>query len=226
MPVRTERLSIFVLPRNRIPAFTVGKRGNGLRMSKKKTKGNILKIIIIFAVLALLVGGYYFYLSNKKRPVNEEPDVQSTAVQEVLMRSLEHNYPPTPKEVVKYYSEITKCFYNESYTDDELVELAVQAQGLYDAELIANKSQELYLADLRADVIEMKNKNCTISSYTTSSSVDIENSKFTQDGYEWAKVYCYYTLKAGGETSMTTELFLLRKDENGYWKIYGWELAD
>ncbi len=195
-------------------------------MAGTKKKQNTVKVIILFVVLALLIGIYYFHLSNKERKADAEKDVESTVVQEVLMRDLEHHYPPTPKEVIKYYSEISQCFYNESYSEEELILLAEQAQRLYDDELVANKTQEQYLMDLKADILEFQEAGYTIKSYTTSSSVDVENSKFKQDGYEWARVYCYYTLKTKSGTARTTQIFLLRKDSNGYWKIYGWELAD
>ncbi|MCM1536822.1 MAG: hypothetical protein NC254_00290 [bacterium] len=191
-----------------------------------KKKQNVIKVVILFVVLALVIGICYFRLSNRTRRADTEKDVQSTAVQEVLLRDLSRNYPPTPKEVIKYYSEISKCFYNESYTEEELILLAEQAQRLYDEELIANKTQEQYLTDLKADILEFEEAGYTIASYTTSSSVDIENSKFKQDGYEWARVYCYYTMRTKGGTARTTERFLLRKDSDGYWKIYGWELVD
>ncbi|MCM1104762.1 MAG: hypothetical protein NC409_11740 [Clostridium sp.] len=191
-----------------------------------KKKQNVIKVVILFVALALVIGICYFRLSNRTRQADTEKDVQSTAVQEVLLRDLSSNYPPTPKEVIKYYSEISKCFYNESYTEEELILLAEQAQRLYDEELIANKTQEQYLTDLKADILEFEEAGYTIASYTTSSSVDIENSKFKQDGYEWARVYCYYTMRTKGGTARTTERFLLRKDSDGYWKIYGWELVD
>lgn len=194
--------------------------------SGTKKKQNVIKVVILFVVLALVIGVCYFRLSNRTRQADTEKDVQSTAVQEVLLRDLSRNYPPTPKEVIKYYSEISKCFYNESYTEEELILLAEQAQRLYDEELIANKTQEQYLTDLKADILEFEEAGYTIASYTTSSSVDIENSKFKQDGYEWARVYCYYTMRTKGGTARTTERFLLRKDSDGYWKIYGWELVD
>lgn len=195
-------------------------------MSGTKKKQNSIKVVIIFVILALLICAYYFHLSNRLRKADAEKDVKSTAVQEVLLRDLSRNYPPTPKEVIRYYSEISKCFYNESYSEEELVLLAEQAQALYDEELVANKTQEQYMMDLKADILEFQDAGYTIYSYTTSSSVDIENSKFKQDGYEWARVYCYYTLRTKSGTARTTEVFLLRKDGDGYWKIYGWELAD
>lgn len=195
-------------------------------MAKKKKKKLNIKPLIIVIILAVLLLIYYYHLSNKQAPPSEDEYVQSSEVQEVLGRNLIVNYPPTPKEVVRYYSEITKCFYNEEYTEEELIELAEQAQGLYDDELIANKSKEQYLTDLQEDIEIFEQMDYTIESYSLSSSVDIENSKFKQDGYEWARVYCNYTLRQGTERIYTSEVFLLRKDENGHWKIYGWDLAD
>lgn len=195
-------------------------------MAKKRKKKLNIKALIVVIILAGLLLLYYYHLSNKQTPPSEDEYVQSSEVQEVLARNLVVNYPPTPKEVVRYYSEITKCFYNEDYTEEELIELAQQAQGLYDDELIANKSQEQYLEDLRADIHNFDQLNYTVESYSLSSSIDIENSKFTQDGYEWTRVYCNYTLRQGTERIYTSEVFLLRKDEDGHWKIYGWDLAD
>ena len=87
----------------------------------KKSSG--IKIVLIGVVLAALVIGYYFYLSSKTQTKQEEV-VESTRVQAALMRDLEKNYPPTPKEVVKYFNEITMCFYNEKYSDEELGQMA------------------------------------------------------------------------------------------------------
>ena len=137
----------------------------------KKSSG--IKIVIIGIVLAALVIGYYFYLSNKTQKTEEEV-VESTQVQTVLMRDLEKNYPPTPKEVLKYFNEISMCFYNEKYTDDELAQLAVKIQGIYDTELIANKTQEQYLEDLKNDIVEMKSNDRSISSCQLPASTDVE----------------------------------------------------
>ena len=63
-----------------------------------------------------------------------------------------------------------------------------------------------------------------ISSYTTSSSTDVET--FTKDNYEWARLYCMFNIRKGTDMLATTERFLMRKDEAGHWKIYGWELAE
>lgn len=186
----------------------------------------VAKTVIIVVVLAAIILAYYYYLGHRTKRQEVEEAVVATVVQSVLMRDLEHNYPPTPKEVVKYYAEITECFYNETYSDAELVQLANKIQTLYDAELVANKTQEQYMEDLRNDISEMKGKQLTIASYEVSASTDVE--EFTQDGYSCARLYCTFYLRQPGNGSRVASLerFILRKDEDGHWKIFGWELVE
>lgn len=189
-----------------------------------KRSGGI-KIVIIVIVLAAIVLGYFYYLGHRDRQQTEEV-VAATVVQSVLMRDLEHNYPPTPKEVVKYYSEITECFYNEEYTDEELAQLASKIQYLYDVDLVANKTQEQYMEDLRNDIAEMKGKKYTIASYEVSASTDVEY--FTQNDYSCARLYCTYYLREpnSGTRVSSLERFILRQDQDDHWKILGWELVE
>lgn len=186
----------------------------------RRNTGNGIKAVVIGIILIGLIAGYYYYLSNKKQAAKEEP-VELTAVQEVLMYNFERNYPPSPKETVKMFGQITQCLYNETYTDEEFQQLAVQIEKLYDEELIANKTKEQYLEDLRLDVERMKAQEIVISSYATSSSTDVDY--FSKDGYECARLYCSFTMRRGTELVGNSQLFVLRKDDDGHWKIYGWK---
>ena len=184
-------------------------------------KSGLIKGVIVGVVLICLVGGYYYYLTNKREDKSKEETVKATVVQEVLMRNLDNNYPPTPREVVKYFGELAQCIIGETYTDEEFEKLAVQAQKLYDAELISNKTQQQYLDDLKWDINTFKEEEIVISSYSPSSSVDVE--EFSRDGYKWAKLYCSFSLRKGTYIESNEEVFLLRRDEDGHWKIYGWQ---
>lgn len=187
-------------------------------------KNNGIKVVIIGIVLLCLVLGYYYYLSNKKAAENEKNNVKLTAVQEILLRNLDKNYPPTPREVIKCFGNFCQCLYEGQYTEEEFLALAAQVQKLYDAELIANSTQEQYIEKLKNDINDFKEKKIVISSYSPASSMDVE--RFTQDGYEWAQMQCIFSLRKGTQLSKTEEIFILRKDENGHWKIYGWGLED
>lgn len=178
---------------------------------------------IILCILVVMLIGYYFYIANYKTDKEEEVPTIS-AVQSLLLRDLEKNYPPSPKEVVKYYSEITKCFYDGEYTEEELDKLAKKSRELFDAQLLAEQTDEDYLNSLKYDINRFAQNKWTISSYAVSPSVDVE--EFTEDGYEFARLYCIYTIRQETSLVSTTEVFLLRKDEDGHYKIFGWDLAD
>ena len=178
-----------------------------------------------FLLLAMGCVLLAYYLINLRIEKSKPEDyVQLTAVQEVLSRNLTTNYPQTPKEVIKYYSEITKCFYNEKWTEEELYALAMKAQELYDHDLVANKTEEQYLSDLKSETQSFKEKEYHISSYGTSSSTDVYD--FTEDGYKFARLYCTYNIRVGTVMQPIEEIFLLRMDSEGHWKIYGWDLAE
>ncbi|MDE6185553.1 MAG: hypothetical protein K2G39_09030, partial [Lachnospiraceae bacterium] len=69
-----------------------------------------------------------------------------------------------------------------------------------------------------------KEEGVFISSFAPDSSVDVE--QFTQDGYSWAQMRCTFTLRKGTKLASSKEIFLLRKDADGHWKIYGWTMDE
>ena len=146
---------------------------------------------------------------------------QTGAVAETLQRNLTTNYPQTPKEVIKYFSEITQCYYNEELTDADVSNLAKQMLLLYDDELVAVKSFDEYIVDLKSDIAFYNMNGYKISSYSPSASTDVEF--FAQDGHEWARIWCVYTLKCQKNYKPIQEVFILRKDEKSHWRIYGWK---
>ena len=72
-------------------------------------------------------------------------------------------------------------------------------------------------------VIIHKNNKYSISSYNTSSSTDVYY--FTEDNYDFARLYCTYNVRMGTVMQSIEEIFLLRMDLEGHWKIYGWDEA-
>ena len=192
-------------------------------MKSAMAKG--LKLIILGVIMVALLVMLYYHVANKKKSASsEETTMKTTVVQELLMRDLEKSYPPTPKEVVKLYSDITQCFYNETYSDQELEELAEMSMKLMDAELRLMNPKEAYLESLKTEINDKKSQDCKIYSYNTSASTDVEF--YTKDGREMASLYCTYTIRLGTTMGNTTELFILRKDDEGHWKILGWLVED
>ena len=196
------------------------KRNKNTKAKERGTgMGKKAKPIILILVMALLVGGFYFYLSNKVKTASEDDAV--TAVQDVLLKNLEKNYPPTPKEVVKYYSEISNL-YNEEYTDEQLAQMADKLLAIYDDELVANNPREEYIENIKKDVQKFKDDSFTISTFTPSQSTDVVY--YTTAGRECAEIYCNYTIRSGSKYSTSQQRFILRKDiETQHWKILGFD---
>lgn len=181
-----------------------------------------LKGVIIAVVLVALVGGFYFYVSNIGK---DNDDVVVSAVQNVLLRNLDNDYPATPKELVKYYGDITKCLYNENYSEEQLAQMADKMIALYDDELAENNPRDQYIVDLKAAVKDFSDKNYTIISYTTSSSTDVE--EYTHEGRKCASLYCTYSIKTGADYVSSKQVFVLCKESGtGHWKILGFDIIN
>ena len=148
-----------------------------------------------------------------------------SAVQNVLLRNLDNDYPATPKELVKYYGDITKCLYNENYSEEQLAQMADKMIALYDDELAENNPRDQYIVDLKAAVKDFSDKNYTIISYTTSSSTDVE--EYTHEGRKCASLYCTYSIKTGADYVSSKQVFVLRKESGtGHWKILGFDIIN
>ncbi|MDE5679788.1 MAG: hypothetical protein K2I01_05075 [Lachnospiraceae bacterium] len=191
--------------------------------AKKKTKGAAIKGSILIVVMIALIIGYYYYLSNRDKAKKEEVK-ELTVAQELIARDLTRNYPPTVREVIRFYSEITKCFYNEEYDSGELELLAAQARLLYDDELNENNEWGAYIIELKEDIKYFEENSIRITSYSVPASTDVDF--FEDSGYEFARFYCTYYLASGSSKQTVEEVYLLRKDEVGHWRIYGWDLAE
>lgn len=186
--------------------------------------GRKILVIVIVVLFVAVILGLFIYMNNKPQSGSLEEEVVISNVDNVVLRNLDINYPPTPKEVLKYYSEITVCFYEENLSEEDLVRLAQTARKLYDAELCADMTEEEYLVSLREDILEFDSLGIVVSGYTVSASTDVE--EFVVDGRECARLYVTYRLRQGTEYIYSNEVFIMRKDENGHWKILGWELLE
>lgn len=189
--------------------------------AKSKKKQNPIKTMILIVIMALLVVAYFFVINNRMKPV-EDTATKISAVDELLVMDLNSYYPKTPKEVVKLYCEITRCFYAEDYTDEELTKLAQMSRQLFDRDLVANQTEENYIRSLRGEIANYRGMNRVVSSYSVSSSADVQY--YTYLGDEWAQLVAMYSIRTGTKIEPSKERYLLRKDGTGHWRIYGWRL--
>ena len=73
----------------------------------KISSDNVKKILLLLIVAAVFVVIFY-RVANRPRQAEEG---KLSQVQNVLQRDLDYNYPPSPREVVRYYAELSQCLY-------------------------------------------------------------------------------------------------------------------
>ena len=95
---------------------------------------------------------------------------------------------------------------------------------LFDEELRANNEEDTYLTRLQGEVKNYKDNKRKITSVSLASSTNVDY--YTADGYSFARIACGYGMTENGKKSSTMLVYLLRRDENRKWRIYGWETAD
>lgn len=68
-----------------------------------------IRIVGIAIICIGIIVGYYYYLSNHgKKDVENSTEISK--VDEALSRDLAKDYPPTPREVVKFYNKLRSVF--------------------------------------------------------------------------------------------------------------------
>ena len=185
-------------------------------MKKSTTRTAVIVICLIAAMV-----GYFAYLSNKSRESQAEKEM--TMVQSTLSRNMTTDYPPTPKEVIKYYNDILRCFYNEEHTDEELNQLGCRARELYDAELLEQNELGTYMMRLGAEIQEYKEKKRRITGTAVAASTNVD--LFSEDGYDFARLQSNYSIIEGGEKRNTVMVYLFSKEWQKKGKIYWWRSA-
>lgn len=196
------------------PLQIMPERGSKMRKGPKSAA--------VLAVMVITVFALYYYLVNKVE--RQTPETETTAVQDVLLKNLETDYPPTVREVVKYYNEIMSCYYSENPTEEELQKLAAKAMELYDAELVNYQEDDLYIQDLKAEIASFTAADTVLSHVALSASTAVDY--YTYNGRECAQIRCIYTMRQKTNLMTIKEIYVLRKDDGGRWKILGWTPAE
>lgn len=183
------------------------------------------KNIIAIVIMGVLVVGYFYYLNNKdvNKGGEEEVVVELTEIENVLETDIT-SAMKTPREAVKFYSSIMKCYYNESPTEEHVEQLGKKAKELFDDELAETNQDGAYLSNLQKEVETFAEARKKVMSYTVQSSSDVEY--YREDKREYAIVLASYTFRETEIFEKSNEEYILRKDDEGNWKILGWRLTE
>ena len=114
----------------------------------KKTRIVILAIVIVAAICTA------FYIVNNNSKKESAKEAGLTEIQKITTRNMEKDYPATPREVIKFYNRIVKCYYGRQYSDDELEQLADQALSMFDDDLLKKNEKESYIESVKSDAAQ------------------------------------------------------------------------
>ena len=177
----------------------------------KKTRIVILAIVIVAAICTA------FYIVNNNSKKESAKEAGLTEIQKITTRNMEKDYPATPREVIKFYNRIVKCYYGRQYSDDELEQLADQALSMFDDDLLKKNEKESYIESVKSDAAQYEEDNKSISQTDVCDSNDVKY--MTDNGDDIAYVTASYFIKTGSSYTKTFQEYVLRKDGDGDWKI-------
>ena len=179
---------------------------------------NVKLIIIAIACICLICGGYFLFSQNNT--VNEE---NLTEVEKVLVKDLKRDYPKTPREVVKFYNRIVKCYYSEKLSNKEIEDMVDQMLYLLDEDLLMVNPRNDYYKSVVEDIKEYNAKNKRIVNSDVCDSNDVTYIDDVKDGSnevdKLAYVNASYFINTDGHFTNTYQQFVLRQDDDGRWKI-------
>lgn len=172
---------------------------------------------VVFILCVGLVCGGFYYVKNYMGSGDEGAEL--TEVQKLINRDLTKQYPNTPREVVKFYNRIILAYYENDLSDNEFEALADQALLLFDAELVKENPKDSYMNSVRADVEDYAARRRSITKANVCDTKDVVYRNDPNNGDEIAYVPTSYFVKLDSSYDKTYQQYVLRRDENGDWKI-------
>ena len=186
-------------------------------------KSGQIRVTIVIIILVFGLVGYYSYLAGRAK--SAQKDATMTAVELALSRDITNDYPPTPKEVMKYYNDIMLCYYRDDVTNEEIDSLGIRARELFDPDLQAINETGSYLVRLHQDIDENRENGRKITNASVANSTNVDY--YDRDGFHFARLICTYNVTENNQSSTLRLIYLLRKDPTDKkWKIFGWDLYE
>ncbi len=193
-------------------------------MENKKKKSNPVKTVTLFvAVAVVLVLAVYGFNVLLKGSTNKD-DGKRSETQKLLDKNLDDSYPATEREVVKVYCRIMKEMYSGECSEDQIQGLFGQMRKLYDEELISQNSYDNQFKELQEELKSYKKSKKKVVNYSIADSDKVKKGMY--EGYEQALVDVTLSLKEKSEWQHVNQEFVMRKDDDGRWKILGWYQID
>lgn len=177
----------------------------------------LIVAVVLGVFLALNLGEDDSIFSKEEKP--------NTEVQNILAKDIDRNYPATVREVVRLYARISKCYHNESISEEEFQKLVEFQRKLFDEEFLNNNPLDTFTNNLSMEIEAAKSRKYQMVQWRVQKESRVETWKSGDNHF--SSIIASFTMSEKEKGySRTFEEFLLREDEKGRWKIVGWRLTD
>jgi len=185
----------------------------------------VVRTIIFGVIIAALIVGFYFYLSNRSSS-NEEKgsNAARTELETVLSKDISNDYPGTPRAVIKWHNRILQLYYNSKVENSDITRLCDQDMLLWDSDLLQLNPREAYLASLSGSIADYRAHDRKLQSSDVADTDDVKYSK--KDGRNLSYVMASYFITEGSGYTRVYQNYCLRQDSLGRWKILAFQLCD
>ncbi len=174
-------------------------------------------IIIGLACICLICLGFYSFIKG-----HETVEEDLTEVEKIILRDLDENYPKTPREVVKFYMKVNRCFYGEELSDDQVGKLVDQTILLLDDDLREGNPRDEFYDSIVLEIKKSQSDNITVVSTDVCDTNEvkyIDDKKGDGTVDKLAYVKGNYFVNYDGTFVYSYKEFVLRQDDDGCWKI-------
>ena len=187
-------------------------------MAQVKKKSSVGGTIVFILILAVVFVGVYLAINRGRNTTSAEVDVSVSDADKLIARDLKTDYPATVREVLVYYSKITKCLYSDDVSDSQLIELTDKIRGLYSDELLEQNDRTEMIGLIRGEIKKYQANNMSIQSYNVEESGEIVHYK--NENPPRAVVDVYFTIKHNEKEryfDRAYEEFVLVQDDDYRW---------
>lgn len=181
-------------------------------------KNIIISVAGVGVVVALLFG--FKALINRS---NDRESSTGNKNESSLELDIERVYPKTPTEVIEKFAQINKYVYSNDVSEEELKEIVENLRLLYDQEFLEESSADVQLSSFTSELFQADSVNRKIMNYEVDRDEKVEYKENKYGGL--ASLNAIFYFKEDDGYPYVEYTFVLRKDENGKWKILGWDYA-
>lgn len=164
-----------------------------------------------------LVVFFYLYLDDNS---SKDSEIDKKLV-EILNYETEEEYPSTPKEVITLFNKMVEYLYGGKINKQDVESVTIQQRNLIKEAVLNENPLDVQVERIIYEIESYKKEKKKI--------IGSDIKEITPDNYFGENnEYCtvevvYYLVKGNNPNINVYQEYILEKNEEGLWKILGWQ---